>query len=132
MTPAPAAILALPLLASSCLTSALLSVAVAQTTTPAAYAVPVVSCAADGQQGPIAADANPGTAPPIPASVARQLAYYAFSSLGVYAPRGWHCFGLYGSNGTQLIVTPERHSGSDLLAVHNPRLSGPAIQVFIA
>jgi hypothetical protein len=39
--------------------------------------------------------------------LAQRLAYYAAEDgQGVLAPRGWHCFGLYGSNGQALIVTP--------------------------
>jgi hypothetical protein len=56
------------------------------------------------------------------------LAYYASADLGVLAPRGWHCFGLYGSNGSILIVTPEPHHADDLLKT-NSNLTGPAIQL---
>jgi hypothetical protein len=56
-----------------------------------------------------------------------KLAYYSSGDLGVLGPRGWHCFGLYGSNGSVLIVTPEPH-GADLFDP-NSELNGPAIQL---
>jgi hypothetical protein len=41
-------------------------------------------------------------------SVARRLAYYESGvSRGVLAPRGWFCFGVYGSSGSAFLVTPE-------------------------
>ena len=54
------------------------------------------------------------------------MAFYGSrDGLGVVAPRGWHCFELYGSNGQTLIVTPERH---DFDFFHNERqLDGPAV-----
>jgi hypothetical protein len=66
--------------------------------------------------------------PAVPAAAAARLAYYASRDLGVLAPRGWHCFGLYGSNGSVLIVTPERHDAHDLFAPASP-LRGPAVQI---
>ena len=48
-------------------------------------------------------------------AAAAQLAYYASRDLGVLAPRGWHCLGLEGSNGSVLIVTPEPHGAADLM-----------------
>ncbi|WP_293377965.1 hypothetical protein [Phenylobacterium sp.] len=53
-------------------------------------------------------------------------------ALGVLAPRGWNCFGLYGSNGSSLYVTPEPHDGSDLLKSGAPGLSGAAIQLSVS
>ena len=38
----------------------------------------------------------------MPPAAAAQLAYHAPSDLGVLAPRGWQCLGLYGSNGSIL------------------------------
>src|SRR5689334_17256314 len=55
--------------------------------------------------------------PVVPEIVAGDLAHYvAASGPGVLAPRGWHCLGLHGSNGNQLVVTPEVHDARDLLA----------------
>lgn len=71
--------------------------------------VPVVGCSADGQMGAV----KPMTAEAMPVAVERrvaeQIAYYkATYSLGVFAPRGWHCRAWYGSNGSILAVTPKR------------------------
>jgi hypothetical protein len=42
------------------------------------------------------------------ARTAKRLAYYqAENPPGVLAPRGWYCFGLYGSSGSDLYVTPQ-------------------------
>ena len=69
------------------------------------------------------------TIPAVPRAVAGQLAYYASRDHGVLAPRGWHCFGLYGSNGAILIVTPQRLGARELLQGATPSLHGPAIQI---
>ena len=38
------------------------------------------------------------------ASAAQKLAYYQASSApGVLAPQGWHCIGIYGSSGADLL-----------------------------
>jgi len=65
--------------------------------------------------GPMDAPTAVGFTPSVPASMRARLNYYVSPHLGVLAPKGWHCFGLYGSNGFILLVTPEIHSGSDLL-----------------
>jgi hypothetical protein len=90
---------------------------------------PLVACASDGQMGLTAPPKRKIATPRLSAGEAQRLAYYASADLGVLAPRGWHCFGLSGSNGSILIVTPERH-GSELL---DPKISikGPAVE-FIA
>ncbi len=99
--------------------------------TPAAsqdrgQAVPFVGCAADGALGPREPPRKHAGAPPVGSQAAGRLAYYATDDLGVLAPRGWHCLGLYGSSGLTLLVTPQSHPASELLG---PRfkLSGPAV-----
>ena len=89
--------------------------------------VPFVGCPSDGQLGPQPAPRR-SAVPRVPPAAAAQLAYYASAGLGVFAPRGWHCFGLYGSNGAILIVTAEAHSARDLLDEPSP-LRGPAVQI---
>jgi hypothetical protein len=44
------------------------------------------------------------------------------------APRGWNCFGLSGSNGDILFVSPAS-LGAGLLSVDPTGIAGPAIQV---
>jgi hypothetical protein len=65
--------------------------------------------------------------PRAPPAAAARLAYYSMGEIGVLAPRGWHCFGLFGSNGSILFVTPARQTFESL----NDRagLRGPAIQI---
>jgi len=100
----------------------------ARAQTVSSIPVPFVGCAADGQTRPVAAPSVSHPAPTVPASVVPQLAYYASTHLGVLAPRGWHCFGLYGSSGSILIVTPEPHDATDLLRPET-KLTGPVIQL---
>jgi hypothetical protein len=88
--------------------------------------VPFVGCPSDGHRGRSRAARR---RPAVPARLRAQLAYYASGDLGVLAPRGWHCFGLYGSNGSILIVTPEPHGARDLLASPPSPLRGPAVQI---
>jgi hypothetical protein len=91
--------------------------------------VPFVGCPSDGQQGPQPAEplGRHATTPAFPAAIAAQLAFYGANGLGALAPRGWHCVGLEGSNGTSLIVTPERHNPAEFLGNAVP-LRGPAVQ----
>jgi hypothetical protein len=106
--------------------SILVSVALAQAAT--SVAVPFVGCAADGQMGPIPAPTPIGATPTVRAAAGARLAYYSLDNLGVLAPRGWHCFGLYGSNGLTLVVTPEPHDADDLLRPET-RLTGPVVEL---
>lgn len=75
---------------------------------PAAQAsVPFVGCPSDGQAGALAAP-TPRPMPRVPAAVAGRLAWYVSGHGAVLAPRGWHCFQTYGSNGGTLYAAPER------------------------
>jgi len=69
--------------------------------------VPFVGCPADGQTGPIAApDGQPRTVA-LPRTIASALAYYAGAvGPGVFAPRGWRCRVMYGSDGGEILVAP--------------------------
>lgn len=66
--------------------------------------------------------------PLVAADVAPRLAYYASLSLGVLAPRGWHCFEVYGSNGSFLYVTPRAIFYRDIRE-EAPQLAGPVVQI---
>ncbi len=111
-------------LTTACLMT--LSAATANAQTIPGATVPFVGCAADGQLGPVRAPRRSGPIPAVPASAAGRLAYYASKDLAVLAPRGWHCFGLYGPDGSILMVTPDAHAENDLL---DPRakIAGPAV-----
>jgi hypothetical protein len=90
-------------------------------------AVPFVGCPSDGQIGP-QKPPRTGKVPSVPAAVASRLAYYAMKwDVGVLAPRGWHCFGLIGSNGLTVIVAPQRLSWDGVTGRRG--LLGPVIQL---
>lgn len=103
-----------------------LALAAAAPTAP----VPFVGCASDGQQGAQPAPRRRAV-PSVPAAAAAQLAYYASNELGVLAPRGWHCIGLEGSNGSFLLVTPSLYRAADLLGETAP-VRGPAVQIALS
>ncbi len=104
---------------------AVVTAAFAVASAPAA--VPFVGCPSDGQIGPQRAP-RAGKVPAVPAAVAPRLAYYAMKwDVGVLAPRGWHCFGLIGSNGLTVIVAPRRLSWDAV--TEGDGLRGPAIQL---
>ena len=95
--------------------------------------VPFVGCPSDGQQGPL--DASPprdeSEVVAVSPEIARRLAYYkAYDSPRILAPRGWHCFGTYGSNGSNLYVTPEPINGKEVLLSSDWKgFTGAAIQI---
>ena len=101
--------------------------------------VPFVGCPADGQQGPVAAPAGQPKHLAIPQEAAEQLAWYQFNldpstpELGTLAPRGWHCFGTYGSNGSTLYIAPEPMNADKLIFGKNWHgFTGPAIQLSLS
>ena len=95
---------------------------------PADATIPFVGCKSDGQTGPRDAPTGASKTFPIDGRVAQQLAFYkAETGQGVLGPRDWHCFGLYGSNGSILIIAPEPLDGAELLA-RPSAIVGPAIQ----
>jgi hypothetical protein len=70
---------------------------------------------------------------PIDASAAQKLAYYkAEQGAGILAPRGWYCFGTYGSSGSNLFVTPQAVRTNDWLSPTRPRFTGSAIQFSVS
>ena len=91
--------------------------------------VPFVGCSADGQTGPVPAPKGINKVVQIDASAAQKLAYYKDQyTLGVLAPRGWYCFGMYGSSGSTLFVTPQPIKTNDLFST-TWKIIGPGIQV---
>jgi hypothetical protein len=92
--------------------------------------VPFVGCKSDGQGGPVAAPEGVEKIVQMDASAAEKLAYYkAENSSGVVAPRGWYCFGTYGSSGSSLFVTPQPINSADLLSASWGGISGTGIQI---
>jgi hypothetical protein len=95
--------------------------------------VPFVGCKSDGQQGPLEAPAGKSRIVSITHEAVSQVAYYkSEEGPGVLAPRGWYCFGTYGSNGSSLFVSPEPISSAELLSDNWKGFSGPAIQISCA
>ena len=97
--------------------------------TPTLAGAAAIGCRSDGQTGPEPAQ-TPVVVPKLTGASASRLAYYEAVGLGVLAPAGWHCFGLYGSNGSFLIVTPERHA-EDLLTSKG-QIRGRAVQLSLS
>lgn len=64
--------------------------------------------------------------PAVPASVAHALAWYVSEHDAVLAPRGWHCFETYGSNGGTLVVAPQALS-FDLIQGAHVSFRGPIV-----
>ncbi len=92
--------------------------------------VPFVGCPSDGQTGPQDAPTEKNKLLNIPVEGTQQLAYYAATnSIGVLAPRGWHCFGTYGSSGDTLYVSPEPLDAKQLFSDTWHGFTGPAIQL---
>ena len=70
--------------------------------------VPFVPCKSDGQIGPIEAPKEIEKVIKIDPRAAQTLAYYQSAvAPGILAPRGWFCFGVYGSSGSAFFVRPE-------------------------
>jgi hypothetical protein len=92
--------------------------------------VPFVGCTSDGQTGPVAAPRRVAKLLPISPAEASALAFYSTGgSSGVLAPRGWYCFGIYGSSGSNLIVAPQPLKADDLFAPNWRGNAGPSVQV---
>jgi hypothetical protein len=90
--------------------------------------VPFVGCPSDGQSGPLPVPKAKQVPVSLPPAVAARVAIYgADYSIGVLAPRGWHCAHLYGSNGAFTVVAQEPVSPKALLDHHS--IHGPAVQV---
>lgn len=92
--------------------------------------VPFVGCKSDGQVGPLDAPAVSSVKVLLAAGVAQQLAYYkAQYGPGVLAPRGWHCFSTYGSNGSSLFVAPEPIDSNVVFSGKWTGFAGDAVQI---
>jgi hypothetical protein len=95
--------------------------------------VPFVGCASDGQVGPLKAPTGLAKAVTVSAEAAHRLAYYkAENGFGVLAPRGWHCFSTYGSDGSNLFVSLDPIDTTNLFSPDWKGLSGEAVQVSVS
>lgn len=92
--------------------------------------VPFVGCPSDGQLGPLTAPVGESKELPVSPEIAREVAFYrAEQGAGVLAPRGWYCFGTYGSNGESLYVSPEPIDPANLLSPRWSGFRGPVVQI---
>ncbi len=85
--------------------------------------VTVTGCPADGQTGSIAAPPPSSAMAPIATRVGALGFYRASEGERILAPRGWHCFSVYGANGRTLFVTPQTVQlgvGSKLSTITGP------------
>lgn len=106
------------------------AILVASTTHAQHVSVPFVGCPSDGQVGPLRAPHGTPKVLHISPALAGKLAWYqAKEGSGVLAPRGWHCFSTYGSNGSSLFVAPQPLSSAFFFSEKHHSFSGPAIQL---
>lgn len=91
-------------------------------------AVPFVGCPSDRQLGPMGAPGPPRKPVLLRRATADKLAYYASAQgMGVLAPRGWHCFGIYGAGGESIIVSPEPLDSRKLFSPDRHVLTGSGV-----
>ena len=92
--------------------------------------VPFVGCKSDGQAFLLEAPAGQPKQVTLTAEFANQLAYYkAEHGPGILGPRGWTCFGVYGSNADTLYVTPTPLNPETVMSGSWKGVVGPGIQV---
>jgi len=95
--------------------------------------VPFVGCKSDGQVGPQDAPIGKPKAIAISPQLAQWVAYYkASDGEGVLGPRGWYCFGTYGSSGSNLYVTPMPLKSPILFSNSWNRISSFGIQFSVS
>jgi hypothetical protein len=92
-----------------------------------ATSVPFVGCASSGQSERLEAPSGTNKRAPMSSEDAQALAFYeSANGIGILAPRGWYCAGVWGSAGSALFVSPSPiHQG----ASGGHGLDGPAIEV---
>lgn len=96
----------------------------------ASVSVPFVGCKSDGQTGPMEAPKGNPRSVPISSQAAQQLAYYeSAQGVGVLAPRGWFCFGTYGSGGNSLHLSSQPINSAIIFTDEWKGVSGAAIDL---
>ncbi len=92
--------------------------------------VPFVGCDSDGQGGPLERPEGTRQNVAVDTKAASRLAFYkAEAGLGVLAPRGWYCFGVYGSGGAGIYVSPRPIDRSVVFSQNWPDARGPIIRL---
>jgi hypothetical protein len=101
-----------------------------QTPSKARVRVPFVGCNSAGQAGLKEAPTGLQKVVQIAPKPAHKLGYYESAvSPGILAPRGWSCFGVYGSGGAETFVAPEPIDTDAVFAGKWQHLTGPAVEV---
>ncbi len=92
--------------------------------------VPFVGCESEGQVGPQPVPKAPPKSAALDPRLAARLAWYsAFDAdSGVLAPRGWHCFGTYGSAGDAIFVSPAAIGKDQFFGSNSKPIPGPLVQ----
>jgi hypothetical protein len=91
--------------------------------------IPFVGCESDGGGGHIDAASGVDLNVNIDAQIGSRLAYYrAADGHGVLGPRGWSCFGFYGSSGWTLYIAPRKLDVAERFTVPYD-LTRPVIQM---
>jgi hypothetical protein len=94
-----------------------------------AVSVPFVGCESDGQIGPLEVPVGKRRNVSITGRAAERLAFYqAGNGFGVLAPRGWYCFGVYGSGGDAIYVSPQPINRSELFSLNWAGSTGPVVR----
>lgn len=89
---------------------------------------PFVGCPSDGQAGPV--DPPTGKGPIVKGASATGLSYYRGTmGFGVLAPRGWHCFGVYGSSGDALLIAPWVIDSATAMQLSSHPRTGPLVAI---
>lgn len=95
--------------------------------------MPFVGCKSDGQTGPLKAPQGQSKVVAVTPEAAQQLAFYkSANGVGVLAPRGWKCFGTYGSNGSSLFVSTDPIDATKVSSRQWPGFRGAAVQISYA
>ncbi len=95
--------------------------------------VDFVGCRSAGQVGLIDPPRGESKVVSVPAEVAQKLAYYqAKGGFGVLAPRGWHCFSIYGTDGSSLFVSPNPIKNSELFSTDGEGFTGDVIEASVS
>ena len=92
--------------------------------------VPFVACEEDGQVGILNPPPHSSNQVFLPIPLARELSLYATADIEVLAPRGWSCFGRYGSSGAQIMVSKLQYKASDSFG-SSFRVAGPAVEYVV-
>lgn len=97
---------------------------------PSFVHIPFVGCESDGQLGPVKAPNGERKLVATTSEQGAHLSYYeAEGGLGVIAPRGWFCFGTYGSSGTALYVSPVPINRAEFSSSTWAGFTGSAVQI---